>query len=122
MYITKTNTITKGVTDVKTLWTTLPVTLTKKVDVTETITHGGAATVTGYSTVVVTAPNTIYTSAPPPAPSTVIIPTTRSVVAPPPPPSSTTTPPPFVTAGANSQKMAPGIAFFAGLFGAVALL
>jgi hypothetical protein len=118
VYITKTNTITKAVTDVKTLWTTLPVTLTKKVDVTATITHPGGATVTDYSTVVVTAPNTVFTEVPPPPATTVVVPTTRSVV----PPPSTTTAPPVVTAGANNPKMAPGIALVAGLVGAVALL
>lgn len=132
VYLTKTNTyvppssptnqpptntshsLTKYITDVKTYTKNLPVTVTKKVDTVVAVTQPGAATVTDYSTVVVSVPNTIFSTAPPAPPTTVVIPVTSSVA---PPPPVTTTPPP-VTAGA-AQAFPAGAALVAGLVAAL---
>lgn len=133
VYLTKTNTyvplllfpnqptptnpprsITKYITDVKTYTKNLPITVTKNVDTVVAVTQPGAATVTDYHTVVVSVPNTIYSTAPPAPPTTVVIPVTSSVV---PPPPVTTTPPP-VTAGA-AQAFPAGAALIAGLVAAL---
>jgi len=114
IYLTKTNTITKYVTDVKTYTKNLPITVTKKVDTVVAVTKPGHATVTDYSTVVVSVPNTIFSTAPPAPPTTVVIPVTSSAVA---PPSVTTTPPP-VTAGA-AKGFPAGAALVAGLVAAL---
>lgn len=62
VYITKTNTITTAVTEVHTYTTVIPQTITKAVDVTIPITKSAGVIETKYSTVVVSANNTIYTS------------------------------------------------------------
>ncbi|KAK4232171.1 hypothetical protein QBC38DRAFT_146980 [Podospora fimiseda] len=125
--ITKTNTITKAVTDIHTVTEIIPVTVTESVDVVVGVPVTTRQTVTGYSTVIVSQGNTIYTSEPLP-PTTINIPTTITA-GPEPTPSvvvpinGTSSAPPIVTAGANSQQaMAPLAAVVAGVLGAVALL
>lgn len=81
-------------------------------------------TVTGYSTVVVSAHQTVYHSEAPKPPTTVILPTKVTVTGTVPAPSNTTTPaPPVSTAGADRREVVgPAMALFAGVVGAVVLL
>ena len=95
----------------------MPVTVTKNVDTTVAITRPAGATVTGYSTIVVNVPNTVFSSLPAPPPTTIILPVTSTAVQPP----ATTTRPPAVTA-AGHHNVPAGVAFVAGLVGAVAML
>jgi len=127
--ITKTNTITKAVTDVYTVTKVIPITVTESVDVVVGVPVTSRRTVTGYSTVVVSHSNIIYTSEPLP-PTTINIPTTitagpqptYSVVIPVNSTTSTSVPP-IATAGASSQQaMGSLVAVVAGLLGAVAFL
>lgn len=114
VYLTKTNTITKYITDVKTYTKNIPITVTKNVDTVVAVTQQGAATVTDYQTVVVSKPNTIYSSVPAPPPTTVVVPVTSTAAAP-------VAPPPVVTAAAN-QVLPVGAAFAAGLVGVAAAM
>jgi len=109
IYLTNTNTITKYITDVKTYTKNLPITVTKNVDTVVAVTQPGAATVTDYQTVVVSVPNTIYSSAPPARPTTVVVPITSTAAGRPP----VTTPPPVTAAAA--QILPAGAAFVAGV-------
>ncbi|KAK0753044.1 hypothetical protein B0T18DRAFT_357155 [Schizothecium vesticola] len=108
VYQTKTNTITKYITDVKTYTKNIPVTVTKNVDTVVAVTQAGGATVTDYHTVVVSVPNTIFSTAPPAPATTVVIPVTSSVA-----PTS------VVTAGAAKQVFPAGAALVAGLVAAL---
>jgi hypothetical protein len=100
--------ITKYITDVKTYTKNIPVTVTKNVDTVVAVTQAGGATVTDYHTVVVSVPNTIFSTAPPAPPTTVVIPVTSSVA-----------PPPVITAGAAKQAFPAGAALVAGLVAAL---
>lgn len=107
--------------------------MTESVDVVVGVPVTTRQTVTGYSTVVVSYSNIIYTSEPLP-PTTINIPTTITagpqptysappVVTPPSNGTATTGAPPIATGGANSQQaMGPAVALVAGIIGAVALL
>lgn len=120
VYITKTNTITTAVTEVHTYTTVIPQTITKAVDVTIPITKSAGVIETKYSTVVVSANNTIYTSIALP-PTTVILPTTSTVGSSPIGETSAAAPPVEGVANVIMQK-SPVVALIAGLFGVIAFL
>lgn len=111
--VTKTNTITKAITDVHYVTEIIPVTITEHIDYTVGIPVTDRKTITGYSTVIISASKVIYTSTSLP-PVTVIIPTSVTAL-----PSNGTNVTPIPTAAANAHG--PPIALVAGMLGALAL-
>lgn len=99
----------------------IPVTITEEINYTVGVPVTDRKTVTGYSTVVVSASKVIYTSTSLP-PATVIIPTSVTAVpisTAPAVPSNGTSVSPIATAAANAHG--PAMALVAGMFGALAL-
>jgi len=96
----------------------IPQTITKEFDVTVPITKGETKTHTGYSTIVVSENNTVWTSVAPP-PTTIVVPTTEAGDEYPP---VETYPSVVPTAAAVAREMSPAVALVAGVLGAVAML
>jgi len=114
--VTKTNTITKYITDIHTVKTVIPVTVTDVVQQTVGVTKGGKATVTDYSTMVIKTTNTVTSEIKVP-PTTTVIPVTSTQA--PAPPSTLS----IVTAAANgNHQMSPVMALVAGALGAIAMI
>ncbi len=106
--------ITKYYTDLKTVKTLIPVTVTDVVD--HTVTKGSEATVTEYDTTVIKATTTAISEVSLP-PATTVIPVT-STSTPPPAPQTTSS---IITAGANSNYRPMGV-LAAGVLGVIAML